>query len=156
MNYQYSIKMDHYWKSEWSQVPGFIIKFHFNIESDWFQIYIYFQCMVECEIQSLKFICMRKFRNNTIQEQSVDVSYCQSIRKPLVEPITRLCSSSKECIVQIDLESTDNDKDNEFSPGMLALIIVLSLIMIVTFAAVTIRIYFPHFVHLCLKQLHFQ
>lgn len=107
--------------------------------------------MAECEIQSIKYICMRRFRNNTIQEQSVDVSYCQNIRKPLVEPKTQLCPSSKECIVQIDSESTDND----FTPGILALIIVLSLVMIITIVAAIIRIYFPHFVHLCLKQLHF-
>lgn len=94
---------------------------------------------------------MRKFRNNTIKEQPVDKSFCRNMRTPLVEPKTRLCPSSKECIVQIDSESTDND----FDPGMLALFIVLSLIIIITTVAAIIRIYFPHFVHLCLRQLHF-
>ncbi|XP_055302923.1 A disintegrin and metalloproteinase with thrombospondin motifs 9-like [Sitodiplosis mosellana] len=126
INYRYSIKTDHYWKLEWSQ------------------------CAIECRIQSLQFICMRKYRNKTIQEQLVNASYCHNIKMSSVGSKTRLCAGSKECIIPRDSESTDND----FSPGILALIILISFIIIISIMTVIIHFYFQHFIHLCLKQLY--
>lgn len=103
-----------------------------------------FQCLVECEMQSLQFICMRKFRNESIQVQRVNASYCYNVEIPTVDTKTRLCQSSNECVFETD---------NDFGFGMLALIIILSL-MLISIVTVVINYYFSHFIHLCLKQLY--
>lgn len=100
---------------------------------------VYFQCLDECDLQSLKYICMRKFRNKTIQEQKVNASYCYNMKIPK----SRLCQSLEECIFE-------TDSDDDFSLGMLAFLIIT-----ISFMLIIITIYLSHFVRLCLQQMYY-
>lgn len=101
---------------------------------------VQFQCLDECKIQNPEYICIRKFRNKTIQEQKVNASYCNNMKMPK----SRLCQSSKECIFQ-------TESNDDFSLGMLALLIIT-----ISFMLIIITIYLSHFVHLCLQQIYYQ
>lgn len=149
INFSYSIKTEHYWKTEWLPVSESRKLPNDSLDS-W--ALIHFQCTVECGIQSIRYICMRKFRIRTIHEEIVNASYCYHTEMPTIELKTRLCPSSKECIFETDIEGTDH----YFSLRLSAIIVILNLFIISIILTVVISICFSNFIQLCLKQMYHQ